>query len=56
MFATIPQSYGNIVDTNMIWKVSALLTNVETLWKLTEEMEPRTLNWNGWLLVYLSNT
>ena len=57
MFATIPQRipYGNIVDTKMIWKIPALLISVETLWKLTEEVELRTSNWYGWLLVYLWN-
>ena len=45
MFATIPQyiPYGNILDTKMIWKVSALLVNVKKVGN-----SQRKCNWEHW--------
>jgi len=41
-------------DTIMIWRLSAILTRIDALWKIITEVELRRSNWHGWLLIWLS--
>lgn len=38
----------------MIWKISALLTRNETLWKLDGEVGLKIFHYHGWMLVHLT--
>ena len=52
MFPTVPMFQNSVLDTRNIWKVSNLLTRVETLWKYTTVYELRTPQWHGRMLIY----
>jgi hypothetical protein len=59
MFTSIPQfdPYGKAdtrLETITIWKVSALVTRIELLWKFTAECDMKRSRWHGRLFVYLT--
>jgi hypothetical protein len=54
VFPKVPMLTSNDIDTSLIWTVAALLCRVEPLWKIVCQVELRTSNWHGWMLVYLT--
>ena len=44
-----------LIDTRLLFCMSAMLTRVKELWHLTTKIPMRTSYWHGWMLHYLSS-
>ena len=53
-FTKVPIFQSRHHNTRLIWKVSVLVSIVESLWRMISDYyEFRSLNWHGWMLAYL---
>jgi hypothetical protein len=54
-FATVPAfNSRNGFDTKLLWKLSAILTQVDAIWKSVCSSVCDNKTWYGWFLVYLT--
>ena len=50
------QSKGNSSqNTSMLWLLCGILTRIQELWTLVNNIQLYQSQWNGWLLTYISN-
>lgn len=53
-FNKVPILHNRYENTRLIWKVSVLVSRVESLWRMISNYyELRSSNWHGWMLAFL---